>query len=701
MSDISQVTGSISPYDLEAEMPRDGGNVNAFIRDADAENALDEIRQDSNDFFNSMHQRAEEWKTYAQEQYNQLQSLLENWDDPDNFNVNLELPELGLSDVPFNFDSLSFPSVTIPEDPEAPDASEITFPDTPTFREVPEFTDTPPDLDFSGEPGELELSPPDDPPVLDEPDIPDSPSVTFPEAPALDEIEIPDAIEINMPNFEGERPEFPDIPLPPDFQYSEGEYVSSVFDVLSSKIISQLEEAKSGIDPEVEQAIYDRAKSRQDDEHAKALEEVENYFAAKGFSMPPGALAARVSELNNQRLKAAEDLNNDIIVQRSNLVQQNLQHIMNAGLQLEQVLRSFFNEVQNREMQKQRAVAEHAAQIYSLAVEKYNAQVRAFNTDAEVYKSKVQAELGRVEAFKALVESAKVRADVQQQLVQVYLARLEGVKSMVDVYRTQMESAQIFSQVQMSRIEAYKAGVDAYVARVNAYSAEWQGYQSKVQAQGVKINSFGEKARVHQTEVGAWSTEVEAEINKAKLQLEANQSKLQKYATDVQKYQQVANWKLGKVQSEVSLEDVKSKLASTNVQGKAAEAETRGNNEQRKIAEHELEVNSRIEEMKANLTSKIEEYKLHFEKLKSQSNVMAQISASALSAVSSNMNYGFNGSLTGTIGVQESYANQSSKSENMTLQTSVSHNRSVQGTVSESRRDATNQTEVHNYNYEA
>lgn len=694
------ITSGNDPYSFESNMPTNAGYFSTGTVDVGTVDSIDQIRADSENFWNILNSRAEQWRNYAVNQYTQIQELIDNWEDPSSFDASLDDPGLSISDVPFNFSELSFPAVVLPTDPESPAPAEITFPGEPSFSEVPEFSEEAPTLDFSGEPDPLEVTDPGDPPTLEEPDTPDPLELNFPDPPELGTIEVPDAIELSFPEFEGVKPELPEgMEIPPDFEYSEGGYTSAVFDVLSSKIISELEDASSGIDPDVEQAIYDRAMSRQDDEYAKALEEVENYFAAKGFDMPPGALAARINELNNQKFKATTDLNNDIIVQRSNLVQQNLQHIMNAGVQLEQFLRAFHTEVWNRELQKQQMIAEFRVKHYTLMVEKYNAEVMAYNTEAEVFKSRIQAELGRVEAFKALVESSRVQAEVQQQLVQVYLARLEGVKSLVEVYKTQMESAKIFSEVQVAKINAYSAGVDAYVARVNAYSAEWQGYQSKVQAQGIKVSSFGELAKVFQTRVGAWSSEVEGKINQARLQLEENQNKIQLYATDIQRYQQIANWNLGKVQSEVALEEVKTKVAATNVQGNAAQAETRASNEQRKLGEYELKLNGAVEEMKADLAGKVEEYKLHFEKLKAQAQVLTQISASALSAVSSNLNYGFSGSLSGNLGVSESYSNQRSKSASSSLQTSVSHNRSVQGSVSEQRADQTNYNEHHNYEH--
>ena len=682
-----------------------------------------QIRTDGQGFLNDLQNQAETWRSYASDMYEEILSLVNGWDDPSALPLSPADEPDAISatkpDEPSEItpDKISDPKTlksvlmekTVPSFTEPDEAEEsgnltgkstgVSSIDYDDFPDAPTFSETFPTLDFTGEPGASVIADPGNVPTLVDPTIPAAPAITLPNAPTLGSITIPGDPTIDLPVFTAVSPTF-DKEDPSGFEYHEAVYQSNLFDSAVAKIIADVEASSSGIDPAVEQALFDRGISRLNQEHDKLQTEAEQYFAGKGFFYPPGALASRLTQQSQIRSNAVTDLNNDIMVQRSNLAQQNIQSILGAGVQLEGILRQFHGDVQNRSLESAKALAGTAVSLYNAHIERLKADAAVYETEAKVYEAKLQGEISKVEIFKAMVEKAKVSAEVQEMLVKIYLAQLEGVKTLVDVYKTEMESAKIFTDVQVAKITAFKAQVDAFIAKWQGEDIKWKAYGTKVQAQQVKASAFSERVKVFQAETDAWGTGVNALVNKSRLQIDENNSKISAYQAEIQRYQQEVAFEIGKVQQLVARGELQLKKSDIESRDKAARADTQVKSEmgklerERTLADNnrtfeslrvqgltEFEqnmmageteytradvqaksehlrgvVSTRVENARSALMAKVEEFKLHLEKIKSQATVLAQIAASALSGMNANMSYGYSGSVSGSIQAGANYS---------------------------------------------
>ncbi len=698
-------------------------------------NEVGQIRDDGQSFLSDLQGQSDQWRTFAEEQYELIISLIEGWDAPDPITGDsiAEPSEIALSAIgypvaaptpgpitsPGAFTAVSIDPVTISYD--VPETTEVSEPDHlddkslsledisyEDFPDAPTFDEDFPDLDFTGEPGAAEIDDPGDAPVLTEANIPDAPTITMPDAPEDPSVTLPDDPVLNIPLFTAEAPEFVG-QEPSGFEYHEDTYTSTLNQALVDKLIADIEASSSGIDPDVEQALYDRGLTKLHLEHDQMQSEAEGYFASKGFFMPPGALSSKLTEMASIRSRAVTDLNNDIIVQRSNLVQQNIQTIMGAGVQLEGMLKEFHSNVQNRSLEKSKAIADHGIQLYNAHVERLKTDAQIYVAEAQVYSAKLQGEIAKVEKFRALVEKAKVSAEVQEMLVRIYVAKLEGVKAQVEIYKTEMESAKIFTEVQVAKIEAFKAKVDAFIARWQGEDTKWKAYGTKIQAQGIKASAFSERVKVFQAETEAWGTNVNALVSQSRLMVEDNNSKVAAYQSEIQRYQEEAKFELSRIQYLLGRGELQIRGVTTESQHAAAKADIAVRSEMGKlerskvlaendrayenlkvqaeiehdkmklggeVAEHQAEaqvksahlqgvVAARVENAKNKLYSKVEEFKLHMEQMKAQAAVMSQIAASALSAMNANLSYGFSGGYTGNVQVGGSYSTSEQFSESV------------------------------------
>jgi len=291
---------------------------------------------------------------------------------------------------------------------------------------------------------------------------PESPSdaattIVVPSAPILGEIK-------NFPNME-----FPVTSLDSARQ----KFVDVIYGYLST--------GSTGLPADVEQAIWNRARSRKLLKNSQMYDEVEDYFSSRGFSMPPGALIARLQEVNFEISRSDDDLNNDILIQQANLAQNNNQFILEKGTAVcSQIELNFINMI---------AIAnKNTIEIYVSEMEAYKTKMV---TDIERVKAIISIYLGRIEAYKADVQAAGMEIDAQLNVIK---ARVEIFKAEADlaikeadvsierarlVHAVQTEAikagAQISAQISASALSAVSAHASiGYSGQISdSYSHQW------------------------------------------------------------------------------------------------------------------------------------------------------------------------------------------------------------------------------------
>ena len=260
----------------------------------------------------------------------------------------------------------------------------------------------------------------------------------------------------------------------------------------------------------------------------RTYDEALNFWAARGFSMPPGVLTARLKEALTEQTRADAALNKDIAIEQARLAKEHQQFIISSGLQMESRLMDYANVVAGRAFESAKFTAQIAVDIFNAKVQKYNADLETYKTAAAVYESQVRAGLLELERYKAQLEGVRLSADIQAQAIEVYRLRLAGVETLVNLYRTEMENARIRSDVEMKRIEAFRAKVDAFTARIGAKTAEFNLYQARIAGEQAKAEVYSRQVEAFGRQVDAAKTEADIRIAQAGAVLEADKQKIEK-----------------------------------------------------------------------------------------------------------------------------------------------------------------------------
>lgn len=404
-------------------------------------------------------------------------------------------------------------------------------------------------------------------PPIEDPDIPTSPmdGIDWPTIPKISDYDIPAAPEYRDPQFEGTEPTLDLTPPDLSFNWDETPYDSDLKRKLSETLYDNVVEGGTGLDEDTEQAIYDRATSRQETDNERMYTEAQNFFESRGFMLPPGALAGQLIEVSHRINQTREDLNNDILVQQSKLAQENTHFMIDKSIVWENQLMVYTNQYQQRAFEAAKFVLESAVLIYQAKIEGYKAQLEAYKALAQVYEARIRAEIARAELYKARIDGIKAALDVEIAAVEAYKAQVAGIATMIEAYKAEMQAAQIEADIMALKITAFRDLTTAYKNRVDAVAAEYQAYSYEVQGEAVKAEAFKTLVQAYEAEVSAHKARSDVDIARAQVQTEVLRAKVDEYKAKIDKYRADVDAANAKVQAEVAIEELDTKVYEQEV----------------------------------------------------------------------------------------------------------------------------------------
>lgn len=535
------------------------------------------------------------------------------------------------------------PTLTIPERTE-PVTAIVEDIEAPTFDDIPRFTGDLPTITWPLAPSTTLPDAPDTPPAMIDINIPSIPSYMLPDVPIFQEIAIPPAPEISFPVFEGVLPVSDLVPPETGFIYNESLYESELGDALRAKILSGIQNGGTGLGSEVEGAIWNQAKLRTASENARLYEEALNFWSARGWTVPPGALSGRLYEVSVEQSRALADVNEKIMIEQARLAQEMEKFITTAGLQLEQQAMNYSNEVANRAFQAARATVEMGIAVFQAKVVWYTAQLEAYKTQATVYEVRIRAELGKIEVFKARIEAAKLQLDMQQAEVQLYIAQLQAVTTMIEIYKAEIQACALISEINKLRLEVFHLQTTIYQVRVQAKVSEYNLYQAQLSGEKAKIEVYSEQVRAYAALIDGFKAQVEAKKTEVDALASVNKGRIDVMLSDVERYKALIGGDVEKVKALADAYRSDSAIYGEDVKLAAADMTAMVETYQGNLAKAKNKTDILLKQAEMELQSFLHNRTLAVEAAKGGANVCAQLAAASMSAVHAGANIGYSGS---------------------------------------------------------
>lgn len=467
----------------------------------------------------------------------------------------------------------------LPAQPTLPDI-EFAGPAAPTEFSLPaptitidEFTEVAPTTTFPDAPTVTYGVAPTVPTVADV-ELPSAPTVTSPSTPTLATISLPSApsislpaapsyLALNTPTFGGvdlneaflEKLEtIPELTLvaPTPYSYSVGpEYASALLDNIKAKLNERIA-GGTGLDPAIEQAIWDRGRDRETKIWQANEDEILRSTEALGFQLPPGVVAAQIREAQQTYAQKLSELSRDVSIKQAELEQENLKQTIDAGINLEAKLIDYSVQLERIAFDSARELASNTIAAYNSQVEKFRAVLTGYQTYAQAYQTIISGQMAKVEAYKAQISAEQTKADMNRTLADQYKTEVEATGAAVDVFRAQMEGERAKADVNRSLVEQYRVEVEATMASVEIYKAQLAGARTLVEIEQAKIGAAGERIRAYIAQVNAETAKVEgykAQVDAEATKVETYRVKASAFAAKVGAQAEAARLELGRYEA--------------------------------------------------------------------------------------------------------------------------------------------------------
>jgi len=555
-----------------------------------------------------------------------------NWYDSD---IDIDI-STDISAPPRPTPSLEIPSMPAPT-PSIPDVdvdpAEIPRLDVPL--PIYDYGITKPDAEF---PDDFTEDPPDEDPIT----FPSPPEYTLPSAPEFDDdISVEGPPDVTLPDFNIEAPIF-EIEAPGNtFAYSETPYSSTLLDAAKEYLLYQIENGGTGLDADVEQALIDRAQARKELERQSKYNEAEQYFSGRGHTLPPGALSARILNIQEQIGKETQQQDDDILIEQARLAQTNTHFVVEQALVAENLTLDHFNKTAQRTFEVARVGAQFDIDICNILIAHYNAQLDGWKTKAQVYEIRIKAASLILEQYKLTLEGKELQGKLREIVLNQYNLQIQGIQMLVNLYQTEAQVAKIKSDVNLNRIQGYQARIEAYTARIGAVTAQYNAYMAELTGEKTK-------AEVYMTQVQAYSEEVKAigvgkgiEIENARLQLQEGQMDIELYKSKLEAFKAELQGNVSEIEAESTVYKAAVSGYEAEIKALVTEAETEVEAYKQKYIHERNLIDQRIQKSRMQVEYDKNVFAMELDKWRAIADINAQVVASALSGVTAGASYGY------------------------------------------------------------
>jgi hypothetical protein len=573
------------------------------------------------------------WGTYAQDALDATEEFFTDIQEleitPILTNIDFSVPaELG---VPFAKPgapvdpNITFGSVDSPGDVDVPTMV------LPSFQDAPVNTAVAPTLALPDAPGQLDATVPTDEPTQSVVTIPDAPVIVLPTEPTLRTLSLPSVPTVTLPEFTATAPVTEAVSPGNTFSFEFEEYTDKMPTLVSR--IQEMLAGGTGLPAAIWNALWEKARGREDQTAAKAVAEAVDEWASRGFAMPGGVLDKVVQSIRQGNQDASNQLSRDIAIEQVKQEVENMRFAVSQGIAFEGMYINLHVQDMQLSYETAKFTMEAAIAVFNAQITSYNADVQAYIAESQVYRTLIEAEMTNVELYRAQLEGQKLIGELNVQDIDLYKTRISALLSEIEVYKGQLEGVRTLVEVDKNQVQIFTARVGAFEAQVRANESEVKAYSERVGAELAKSQIYASEISAFSELVTAYKTGNEAQIAAKRIELENNGFKLERFKTKVIKYAAEIDAEAKRVSSAVGVYDGKTRLFAAELG--AEQARVVADSRQYDLALETAKSHTQIElaEAQLNIDQVLRTLNLELDKNKTILTVQAQLAAAAMSAV--------------------------------------------------------------------
>lgn len=253
-------------------------------------------------------------------------------------------------------------------------------------------------------------------------------------------------------------PEYTLVAPTDELSYDETIYQSDLQVALKAALETFIADGGTGLGADVEAALWARAQAKQDILNERTYDEANEFYASKGYTIPPGALGGRLTEALAEQTRANAQLLYEIYIEQARLARAQSEHTMTASIALEGQDKELFNNIANRSLEAAKATIQVIVDLYDVKVKEYIAKLEGNKLIIEAEKIKVDAAVAAnksiTDTYAVDVEAYKVKITMELGIVEmvakVYGYKIAGYEADARVAATELDA----------QIKVYQGNID-------------------------------------------------------------------------------------------------------------------------------------------------------------------------------------------------------------------------------------------------
>lgn len=415
--------------------------------------------------------------------------------------------------------------------------------------------------------------------------LPTAPDMMHVAAPVLSaDVVMPARPNIARPVFEGQRPG--EVPVAPDAAGSFDAAYRGASQLMQSALQGQIDAFMAQHNPEyapqmarlemrlaelvsggqqamyapaVENAIYERSRSRAKAESRRVQGEAWSAAARNGHTMPPGALLAAQQNARQAAADTNATASREIVVMQAELEQRNIQFALGLSADLRKSVLGMaigyhgnLIQINGQALDYARSLTDTLARLYNMEVEAYRARLDLYRADVSVFETLIRASLADVELYKAEIEAERSKLQIDESKVRLYQAQIDAQTSAVTAWAKRVDGIVAVAGLEKLKLETFRSQVDAFQAETQAKGEEWRAYAAAWGGEEARVRAGLVQTQIYQAQIDGVRANLSAQQTKVQAQAEAIRAQLGIYTADTQAFGEIVRADAVRVQSQLA-----------------------------------------------------------------------------------------------------------------------------------------------------
>jgi len=332
--------------------------------------------------------------------------------------------------------------------------------------------------------------------------------------------------------------------------------------------------------PEVEDAIYSRARGKNNAEARRVRDQAFADAAARGFTMPTGALMSAMQQARQAGADNNARAASEITVMQAEMEQKNLQFAVTTSSALRStIINAMLSYMQNL-IQINGQAADLAKTVMNAVIEGYNLLLKYFGARMDEFKAQsALAELKfkavgiKLELYRGELSALETMVNVDKSKVDIYRAKVEALSSLANLYKSQIEAVLGRASLEKLKLDLFRSQVEAHSQQVQAKNSEWQGFTAQINGQQAAAGLYSAQVQGYGQRVQAFKTQIDAQAEVVRAQVATNQAAADQVKTAANVYQSIVQARSTEAGVKMELEKLKLSTHSEQLKSQVTAAQ--------------------------------------------------------------------------------------------------------------------------------